>query len=127
MSASAKDDASLGNVLIEMGVITERQLREAVERQENSSLEQLLGAVLVHQGYCSKEDVEAALSAQKSLRSGKRVKAALAVADIAIHRKASNGARDRAIISGARFVRSASSPEYVAVTAEMLAKSGGDR
>ncbi len=128
MSASAKDDAtSLGNVLIEMGVISEVQLREAVERQENSSLEQLLGAVLVHQGYCSKEDVEAALSAQKSLRSGQRVKHALAVADLAIHRKTSNGARDRAIISGARFVRSASSPEYVAVTSEMLAKSSGNR
>ena len=125
---SARDDStSLGNVLVEMGVITEQQLQDAVDRQENSTLEQLLGAVLVHQGYCSKGDIDAALSAQKSLRSGKKIKHALAVVDMAIHRKTSNGARDRAIASGARFTRSSSGQDYPAVTADMLAKSGGDR
>lgn len=125
---NGRDDAtSLGNILVEMGVLTETQLREAIERQENSTLEQLLGSVLVHFGYCSREDVEAALSAQKSMRGGKKVRHALAVADLAIHRKKVNGARDRAIASGARLVRSASGQEFVAVTPEMLAKTGVDR
>lgn len=125
---NAKDDAtSLGHVLVEMGVITEAQLQEAVERQENSTLEQLLGSVLVHYGYCTKEDVDAALSAQKSLRSGKKVKHALAVVDMAIARKSSNGARDRAIASAARFVRTASGSEFQAITPELLAKGSGER
>ena len=120
---SAKDDpTALGNILIELGLITLEQLAEAIERQENSTLEQLLGAVLVHQGYCTKEDVDTALSAQKSMRQGKKVRQALAMADLAIRRKTSNGARDRAIQSGARFARSASSASYPAVSVEMLAK-----
>jgi hypothetical protein len=125
---NAKDDeTSLGNVLVEMGILTPRQLQEALDRQENSTLEQLLGAVLVHFGFCTKDDVDAALSAQESLRSGKRVRHALAVADIAIARKNSNGARSRAIASGARFVRSATGSEFQAVTPGMLAKGTGER
>jgi hypothetical protein len=110
-----------------MGAITEDQLVEAIERQENSTLEQLLGAVLVHCGFCSKEDIDTALSAQESMRSGKKVRHAMAVADLAIYRKTTNGARDRAIASGARFVRSASGSDYQAITPEMLAKGSGDR
>ena len=125
---SAKDDpTSLGLVLVEMGVITEDQLREAVERQENSTLEQLLGAVLVHEGFCKKEDIEAAISAQESMRRGKKVQHAMAVADLAIYRKKTNGARDRAIASGARLVRTASGSGFKAVTPELLAKGTGDR
>jgi hypothetical protein len=122
---SAKDDpTSLGNVLVELGLITPKQLADAVERQENSTIEQLLGAVLVHQGYCSKHDIETAMSAQKGLRKGKKINQALAMADLAIQRKRSNGARDRAIESGARFTRSTTGTTYPAVTAEMLAKIG---
>lgn len=121
------EDTSLGRLLVEMGAISEGQLREAVERQENSTLEQLLGAVLVHMGFCSKDEVESALSAQKSMRSGKKARHAMAVADLAIHRKNVNGARDRAIASGARFVRTASGSEFQAITPGMLAKGSGER
>jgi hypothetical protein len=121
------EDTSLGRLLVDMGAINEGQLNKAIETQENSTLEQLLGAILVHMEYCSKEDVDAALSAQKSLRSGKKARHAMAVADLAIHRKKVNGARDRAIASGERFVRSASGLDFQAITPEMLAKGSGER
>lgn len=117
------DETSLGAILLELDIITPQQLQAALDRQANSTIEQLLGMILVHDGACTKEEVELALSAQKSMRNGNRdVKKAVAVLDFAIHRKKSNGARDRAVQKAAAFTRSQTGQEYQAVTASMLAK-----
>lgn len=123
------DETSLGAILLELEIITPDQLRLALDRQENSTIEQLLGMVLVHMGFCSKDDVEAALSAQKSLRAGKKgdVTKALAAMDFAIHRKGSNGARQKAIEKGAAFYKQKTGQEFPAVTAALLAKGTPER
>lgn len=125
------DDTSLGNILLEIGMITEEQLEKAVERQQNSSIEQMLGMVLVHEGYCTKETIEDALSMQASMRKGRMREAdkAMCAIDYAIKRKKSNGAREVAIRKGAVIgkvagvIRSATGSEYVAITSEMVAKA----
>jgi len=109
-----------------MGVISQQQLDKAVELQSRSSHEELLGMILVHHRICSSDDVEAALSAQASLRAkpSKRYRFALVGMDEAIRRRRNNPARARAIEKAASF-RSATGPEHLAITPEMLAKSSG--
>lgn len=122
------DETSLGSILVELEIITEDQLKQALERQERSTIEQMLGMILVHDGVCTKEEIELALSAQKSMRHGnKSLQKAVAVLDLAIHRKKSNGARDRAVRKAAAFVKSQTGQEYQAVTASMLAKRADER
>ena len=98
------DEAFLGTLLLELNIITETQLHEALDRQENTSIEQLLGSILVREGFCSVDDVILALKVQQSIRGGdskdsKRLKA-LAFIDFAISCKKSNYARDTAVRRG---------------------------
>jgi len=123
------DETSLGRILLELEIINEDQLRKALDRQENSSLEQVLGMVLVHEGYCTKEDIDYALSAQESMRAGrhKEVRKAVAAIDFAIQRKTNNGARAHAIEKAAALVRTQSGQGFQAITPELLAKGSGER
>jgi hypothetical protein len=112
------DDTSLGYILHELGVISKEQLDSALEKQRDSTIEQLLGMVLVHEGYCKKDDIEMALSAQKSLRNGsnrKDVRKALAAMDFAITKKKSNGSRLSTIRKAAEFYRHRTGQGFPAV------------
>jgi len=83
-----KDDpTSVGLILIKMGVITKEDLVAAIDEQDNSSIEYLLGKLLVANGVCSKEQVEIALAAQQGMRSNEDHKKAVAIASIATARK----------------------------------------
>jgi hypothetical protein len=123
------DDTSLGAILLQMGVITPSQLNIALEKQHNSTLEEQLGMVLVHVGFCTNQEVELALSAQASIRSSKdkEVTKACAAIDLAIQRKRHNGARRDAIMKGAQFTKRTSGTGYPAVTPELLAKGSNGR
>lgn len=121
------DPTSLGCILVAMSAVTSEQLAEAVEQQQRSSIEHLLGKLLVADGHCSNEDLELALEAQRAMRSKDKKRQAMAVADIAKHRKRGmNGARQRIIARSAAIVKKATGQDYPAITTEMLAKSNGE-
>jgi len=122
-----KDDrTSIGNVLLDMGVITQDQLEHAVGVQEQSTVDELLGMILVHHNFCSRADVEAALSAQATLREkpNSKYRFALVGMDEAIKRRRNNPARLRAVAKAAEF-RASTGSGHPAITPEMLAKSNG--
>ena len=66
--------SNLGNVLIKMGTIKEKQLIEACRRQiETQDLR--LGVILIEMGVCSEQQIRDALKYQGQIRSGKEVEA----------------------------------------------------
>lgn len=80
-----KEDAtSIGNILLEMGVITEDELREAAEVQKKSP-GILLGAHLVRMGVLSEYDLEKAIAHQE-MRRGHRSQAVQRIAAVAVQR-----------------------------------------
>ena len=121
------DPTSIGCILVAMSVVTPEQLSDAVAQQERASLEHLLGKLLVADGHCTSEQLKIALEAQEDMRSRDTRKQAMAVAEIAKHRKrGTNGARSRIIERSASIVRKATGSGHPAVTAELLAKSTGE-
>jgi hypothetical protein len=124
---AADDPTSLGCILVAMSAVTPDQLAEAVEQQERSSIEHLLGKLLVADGHCTNDQLEIALAAQEAMRSKDKRKQAMAVAEIAKHRKrGTNGARLRIIERSASIVKKATGQDHPAITPEMLAKSNSD-
>ena len=121
-----EDKSSIGNLLLDFGIVTPEQLAEAIEYKERSTLEQLLGAVLVHQGYCTREDIDLAMETQKKLRSKKQPKynTSLISLDAVIRRRTNNSARLAVVEKAERFNR-ATGEGFTAITEGMLAKSGG--
>lgn len=77
------DPTSLGSILLAMGIISHEQLVKAVEEQDNSSIEIMLGKLLVANDIITSDQLEVALSAQMGLRSKKRESKARAQASIA--------------------------------------------
>jgi type IV pilus assembly protein PilB len=63
---TAQTQKRIGQVLVEMGKITEEQLQEAVDLKKEKG--GALGAVLVDLGYCEQTDVSAALAVQAGMR-----------------------------------------------------------
>jgi hypothetical protein len=80
-----------------MGAITEKELRKTLKEQKQmDNEEQLLGRLLVENDFCREDDIAAALSAQRGMRSGRSVQQAVSVADMAIAlKKSGNGRRIR--------------------------------
>ena len=123
----AEDPTSIGCILVAMSAITPEQLQQVVEQQEQSSLEFLLGKLMVADGYCTREQLEIALAAQDAMRSRDKKKQALAITEIAMHRKrGTNGAQHRIIERSASIVRKATGQDHPAITQELLAKSSGE-
>jgi hypothetical protein len=121
------DPTSLGCILVAMSAVTPDQLAEAVDQQKRASIEHLLGKLLVADGHCTPEQLEIALAAQDAMRSKDRTKQAIAVAEIARHRKKkTNGARLRILERSASIVKKATGQDHPAITAEMLVKSNGE-
>jgi hypothetical protein len=124
---AADDPTSIGAILIAMSAITPEQLVEAVEQQERSTLEHLLGKLLVADGHCTSEQLDIALAAQEAMRSKDKKRQALAVAEIAtVRKRGTNGARQRLIERSASIVRKATGQGHPAVAPEMLAKSNNE-
>lgn len=117
------DTTTVGAVLLAMGLITPGQLAAIVEEQNKSSVDELIGALMVKNRMISSEQLEMALSAQSGLRSKKKHTRAMAVGEIA---KQSNGR----VIALASTIREKSSAarrkvtgsEFKAITSEQLVK-----
>ena len=63
------DPTSLGNLLLEKGLVTPKQLSEAVHFQQNNA-DLLLGEALVRLGVITREVLEATLAQQEMVRKG---------------------------------------------------------
>jgi hypothetical protein len=61
------DEARLGDVLLRMGAVTERELADAVQKQRSGD-SRPLGVLLVELGYADAGDVQLALLRQHALR-----------------------------------------------------------
>jgi hypothetical protein len=124
----AEDPTSLGSLLLEWEVITKEQLEAALDEQRTLRGDDLLGRLLVASGACSQDEIEIAMSAQKSMRAkgGGKHKRAMACADLALerHRRDSIIIKRRNVIEQAEKVRTSISGESVPAT--MLAKTTSD-
>lgn len=125
------DPTSLGNVLLELSIITEEQLDQALQEQETLRGDDLLGKLLIANGACTEEEISMAMSAQESLRAKDKTKCAMAVADLAIERRRRDSVilrRNNLIEKGEEVRRSISGGDRApsAVSTTMLAKTTGD-
>ena len=118
------DPTSIGAILIAMAAIQPEHLSEAMEQQERSSIDQLLGKLLVADGHCTNEQLEIALAAQEAMRGRDKKQQAIAVAEIARCRKrGTNGARRRMIERSAQLTRKITSQDHPAITTEVVVPS----
>lgn len=126
MSVGPRDDpTSLGNILLEWEIITEDQLDKALKEQEELRGDDLLGKLLIANGFVSEEEIQIAMSAQASMRESKKTKRAMAVADIAIERsrrKSMIMRRCDLLEKAERINKSITRDDYPAVQSPMLAK-----
>lgn len=123
------DPTSLGNVLLELDIITKEQLEQALQEQETLRGDDLLGKLLIANGACTEEEITMAMSAQESLRSKDKSKCAMAVADLAIERRRRDSMvvrRNNLIEKGEQVRRSITGSDRPAVSPAMLAKTTGD-
>jgi hypothetical protein len=123
----AKNPTSLGSILIEWELITEEQLGRALEEQRILRGDDLLGRLLIASGACTEEEIDAAISAQASMRAAGKCKSAMAVADLALERRRRKSVidrRDSLIQKGERIKESITGTGQLAVSASMLAKPG---
>lgn len=76
-TVSPEDDpSSLGNVLVDLGVISLDQLQSVVARQRLQG-EGLLGSMLCEAGLCTTRDVARAMDIQARMREGRKAEAGL--------------------------------------------------
>ena len=105
------DQTALGYLLIEMGLITEKQLEEVVKLQGQIHQDARLGRLLVRRGICDEDEVKQALSYQHRLRKTDPTHRAIIMADLAMRRKRRASVvaqRERVMQKGARVFRSIS-------------------
>jgi hypothetical protein len=130
MSQDPKSDpTSLGNVLLELDIITEEDLELALREQETLRGDDLLGRLLIANGACTEEEISMAMSAQESLRAKDKSKCAMAVADLAIERRRRSSLvvrRNNIIEKGEQVRRSITGEGHQVVATAMLAKPSGD-
>jgi hypothetical protein len=79
----ADDPTSIGCILVNTGVITEQQLRAAVQERQQVSPDELLGLFMVGKQILDTETLKQALLTQKRLRSNGKTVRALAQAEVA--------------------------------------------
>jgi len=119
------DLTSVGAILISMGAVTRAQVEEVVEEQRKLREDALLGRLLVAKGYCTQDQFDIAMAAQKSMRNGNKEKRALAVADISLarsRRQSVHATRKRLIEKGQAATRSITNERNAVITSAMLAK-----
>ena len=67
------DESRFGALIVRMGLITDQQLQEALEKQKavQQSQDERLGFVLMDMGLITKTQMECALGFQKAMRKGR--------------------------------------------------------
>lgn len=60
-----EEGKKLGEILVDMGIVTEKQVEEALEQQRNSGGTKRIGEILVEKGWIREEQVRQALLVQE--------------------------------------------------------------
>jgi|WetSurMetagenome_2_1015567.scaffolds.fasta_scaffold1228703_1 hypothetical protein len=97
-------DTTIGEILVSMGVLTEKQRSTAMDYQRLHTKSQTFGEVLVQLGYCTLEEIDVALGFQKKLRSEKPQERAVATYDVAKLSKEKVGEARRQLIATGRAI-----------------------
>lgn len=79
----ADDPTSIGCLLVTLGAVDDQQLHRAVELQQHTEPDQLLGMVMVANSMITHDQLEQAVKMQKALRGRRKDRQALAQAGIA--------------------------------------------
>lgn len=95
---TVKDPSNIGNVLIDLGLLTLERLKEAVGAQMDPGTNGHLGEILLHMGAISPGDLEGALVVQGLLRKGDVLGAHLYVMDFQTRRMDRSLERSTAIV-----------------------------
>jgi hypothetical protein len=93
-----KDPSNLGNVLLDMGVVSRDRLKDAVLHQMADSGNTHLGQVLVSMGAITHVDLEAALTMQECLRKGDILGARMVMLDFQTRRIDRSVTRSTAVV-----------------------------
>lgn len=99
------DEMTLGVILRQMGLVTEAQIKAAIQSQRRQREGDLIGAYLMAHGLITKDQLEGAAQVQKDIRSGSRHKRALArarIAEVSHESTISCGRRARAAVDEVR-------------------------
>lgn len=97
-------DTTIGEILVSMGVITDKQRTTAMDYQRLSARTVTFGEVLLQLGYCTLEELDSALGLQKKLRSEKPQERAAATFDVAKLSKEKLGEARRQLIATGRAI-----------------------
>ncbi len=62
---TTREDSLFGRIALDMGLVTEAQLREALVEQARSSTARLVGAILVEKGFLTEDGLKQILFAQR--------------------------------------------------------------
>ena len=79
--AAASDPSSLGNVLMELGYVTQEELDRVLDLQ--TTLDSLMGSLLLSEGVISEKQLRQATEIQQGLRSKSKYDRAMAAAGVA--------------------------------------------
>ncbi len=80
-----ENPSCLGNILVDMGVLSQLELKHALYAQEKQRAASRLGIMLIDQNIISEVDLKRAMKIQERLRSGKPRERVLGRADLAIY------------------------------------------
>lgn len=97
-----EDPSSLGNVLVDLGVLTPEQLHRVIVRQRSIG-EGVLGALACEAGFCTLRDVAKAMEIQASMRDGKQAEAAIGFQGAATEEMSATAKQLSDTIQGARL------------------------
>jgi hypothetical protein len=84
--------SNIGNVLLDLGAITEEQLAVARDKQQTLTEAARLGRILVDEGTITEAELEEALDLQKQMRNGRAVDAMLNIVEKRTRRVSAFGA-----------------------------------
>ncbi len=96
------DPSSLGNILIDLGVISFSELQQVLARQKVIG-EGVLGALACEAGYCTTRDVAKAMEIQASMREGREAEAAIGFLGAATEEMSAQAKKLSDTIRGARI------------------------
>jgi len=128
MKETKEDRTSLGNILLDWGLVSRDQLDHAIYEQKTLKGDALLGKLLIANGFCTETDIVEAMVAQASLRAAGKHQAAMAVANFALKRKRRDSIvvqQDRIIKKGEEVMKSITD-EYPVITGALLVKHTRD-
>lgn len=89
--SNGSDPSNIGNILLQLGLLTEEQLKQIVQRAQEEQ-DKVFGQIAIEAGYINQADVDLALAKQAMMRGERTTGLATAIAlGNAMHDRISSG------------------------------------